>query len=389
MPRKEKIVFAVLVFIAIALWMVMGWDYFISTWQTPLGMQMALPELTSNPSDNAGQPETPTSQGLFFPQKTALPTIQPTATNLENPLCGGPTTLTILAIGSDTRAENYLYGLADVIRYVRIDFVHPNIKVLEFPRDLWVQIPEIEKHYGITHGKLNQAYFYGNPGMGYYEGPGQGPGLLARTMDLNFGAHPDQYIAANMHAFVRLVDTIGGIDITLPYSVDARKPDQQKRKDLLFEAGSHHLSGEQALMLGRIREKGVFARADQQNRILCGLRDAITSPYILPKIPDVIQSLQGAIQTDLSPQQLAQLVCLVPHLTPADITFTTFPRNLLTEGRTYDIGVKKDVFVFNADFETLKLFVKAFDLGAWPEKIQQGNNQPNNIPRGEGTFNCP
>ena len=117
--------------------------------------------------------------------------------------------MTLLAIGSDTRAQGYLYGLADVIRFVRVDFVKPRVSVLEFPRDLWVEIPDINKHYGITHGKLNQAYLYGNPGMGYYQGPGQGPGLLARTLDLNFGARPDHYIAANMHTFVDLVNVIG------------------------------------------------------------------------------------------------------------------------------------------------------------------------------------
>ena len=55
--------------------------------------------------------------------------------------------------------EDYLYGLADEIRVVRVDFVTPKVTVLALPRDLWVEIPEIEDAYGITHGKLNQAYF--------------------------------------------------------------------------------------------------------------------------------------------------------------------------------------------------------------------------------------
>jgi recombination protein RecA len=40
----------------------------------------------------------------------------------------------ILVIGSDTRADNYLYGLADVIRLVRVDFANRGVTVLEIPR---------------------------------------------------------------------------------------------------------------------------------------------------------------------------------------------------------------------------------------------------------------
>jgi anionic cell wall polymer biosynthesis LytR-Cps2A-Psr (LCP) family protein len=83
--------------------------------------------------------------------------------------------MNILAIGSDARGNHYLYGLADIIRLVRVDFVNARVTVLEVPRDLWVEIPEISDHYGITQGKLNQAYLYGNKGLAYYDGPGEGP----------------------------------------------------------------------------------------------------------------------------------------------------------------------------------------------------------------------
>ena len=88
--------------------------------------------------------------------------------------------MTLLVVGSDERSEDYLYGLANSIRIVRIDFTAPKLMILDVPRDLWVEIPGIADHYGVTHGKLNQAYFFGNPGMGYYDGPGEGQGLLAR-----------------------------------------------------------------------------------------------------------------------------------------------------------------------------------------------------------------
>jgi len=381
MSRFEKFGLVLLILIAAGLWAVIGWDFYRGAWQAPMGPALALPSRTplqANPDALSTRIAGPTFAQMTRNAYVAKP-----------PLCGGPQTMTLLAIGSDTRAEGYLYGLADVIRYVRIDFVTPRISVLEFPRDLWVEIPGISSHYGITHGKLNQAYLYGNPGMGYYQGEGEGPGLLASTLDLNFGARPDHYIAANMHTFVDLVNVIGGINIDLPFSVDARKADQQKRTDLYFAPGKHHLNGEQALMLGRIREYSVFARADQQNRIMCAVRDAMLSPTNLPKIPQIITTFDNAVQTDLSPQQISQLACLVPQLKPADIIFTTFPREMLTEARTYDIGVKKDVYIFKADFNALQLLVKAFDMGAWPDRNPPPPSVETPRPRGEGSFQCP
>ena len=130
--------------------------------------------------------------------------------------------MNILAVGSDARGDHYLYGLADVIRLVRVDFVNARVSILEVPRDLWVQIPEIADHYDISQGKLNQSYLYGNKGLGYYDGPGEGPGLLARTLNLNFGAQPDHYLAVNMHTFEAIVDAIGGIDVYLPYEISVK-----------------------------------------------------------------------------------------------------------------------------------------------------------------------
>lgn len=97
----------------------------------------------------------------------------------------------ILLIGSDSRANSYAAGLADSVRVIRVDFVHLGITYVTFQRDLYVEIPGISSHGRITHGKLNQAYLYGNSAFGYYDGPGQGPGLLALTLQQTFGDRVD------------------------------------------------------------------------------------------------------------------------------------------------------------------------------------------------------
>ena len=63
-----------------------------------------------------------------------------------------------------------------------------------------MEIPDIADNInGQDHEKLNQAYLYGNPGFGYTDDPAQGPGLLARTLTLNFG-HEHRSLRRRQHA---------------------------------------------------------------------------------------------------------------------------------------------------------------------------------------------
>jgi LCP family protein required for cell wall assembly len=293
--------------------------------------------------------------------------------------------MNILAIGADTRGNNYTYGLADVIRLVRIDFVNPKVTVLEIPRDLWVEIPDIADDLnGQDHEKLNQAYLYGNPGFGYTSDPAEGPGLLARTLTLNFGTKIDHYAAVNMRTFEKIVNAVGGIDVTLPKTVDGRTPDDMNSR-LLFPAGIHHLNGTQALMLARIRIKGGFARAENQNRVLCSLRDKLTSPKVVTQIPELIEAFQDAIQTDLSPEQLSQLACIGTQIPSGNIVFANFPAEHFEQTRQYDAVFKKRVSVWDVDFEILREYISRFQDGTWPS---QAISQAKKSAEEEASF-CP
>lgn len=345
-------------------------------WSAPLGPGLGLPTHTptleelpptqemetplalassSGAGSEATQPAEPAAD--LNPTATLLPTATP------EPLCGGPLAMTVLALGVDG-GENYLYGLSDVIRVVRVDFVTPKVTVLDLPRDLWVEIPEIEAEHGITHGKLNQAYFYGTPGMGYYEGPGQGAGLLARTLDLNFDLPVDHYGAVNMQTFVKLVDAVGGIDIYLPTDMDGTPVDDKTEDMGYFYAGQQHFNGDQALRFSRIRKRyNVFTRTSNQNMVLCALKDKVTSPAVLPRIPQIIAAFQDSILTDLSPEQLTQLACLAPKLNSENLVFTGISEDLLTPGRVYSPQQKAETFVWEADYEVLRDIISQFLAG--------------------------
>ena len=393
MTSFQKTILAFLAVLAAASFAFVFWLY-SGAWNTPLGPSLQLPTATQFQMPLTWTPQSSTTDALQSTpgtiSETYLNTLIPPATiAATNPpitgRCGAPPVMTILAVGTDARGNNYNYGLADVIRIIRVDFVNPKVTILEFPRDLWVEIPDIADNLnGQDHEKLNQAYLYGNHGFGYTDDPAQGPGLLARTLALNFGVHIDHYAAVNMRTFERIVNAVGGLDIDLPEAVDGRTTEDTNKR-LLFEEGSHHLDGTRALTLARIRILGTFARADNQNRVLCALRDKLTSPEVITKVPQLIQSFQGAIQTDMTPAQLGQLACIGTQMEPGNIVFASFPQEYFKATRIYDPVFKGRTFIWDVDFNLLRDYVTQFNEGTWPS---QGGT-PEGTQTEEGIPFCP
>lgn len=299
-----------------------------------------------------------------FPPPPTLAVITPMATPTPAPVCGGPTAMFILLIGSDSRANSYAAGLSDSMRIARVDFVHPGITYLTFQRDLYVEIPDISNHGGITHGKLNQAYLYGNSAFGYYDGPGQGPGLLALTLKQNFGTRVDHYVAINLQSFARIVDHLGGIDINLPRAIDGRAKGSRD-PSRYFPAGPQHLDGYRTMILARLRPDGDIVRSATQDLILQALAARILNPDTLPKMPAVIEALYGSVQTDLAAEDIRKLLCLGSMLDGSKIAARDFPESLFTGGRIRD-PVLGYTFVWDVDFNILRQYVMDFNAGDWP-----------------------
>jgi len=317
--------------------------------------------------------------------QTATASLTPTATVTQTPipiivstpteipaLCGGPRVMFILLVGSDARQDSYAIGLADSMRLVRVDFVEPSIRVLAFPRDLYVEIPEIEDHNGITHGKLNQAFLYGNPGYNYYDGEGQGPGLLALTLEHNFGAQVDHYVAVNLQTFVRIIDTLGGIDINLPYEIDGRVRGSRD-PNRYFAAGKQHLNGYRTMLLARLRPGGDLQRLELQNLVMQSLAERLLSPTAVFKFPHLIASFKASIQTDLRSQEIRRLLCLRTKLDGEQIDLLSFPETLFKNERIRD-PVLGNTAILDADFKVLTEYVEKFRNGTWrepPEHIRE------------------
>ncbi|MBL8050612.1 MAG: LCP family protein, partial [Anaerolineales bacterium] len=183
-------------------------------------------------------------------------------------------------------------------------------------------------------------------------------GLLALTLNLNFGAQVDHYITVNMRTFEKIIDAVGGIDVNIKDKETARTAD--------LPIGEHHLDGAQALKLARNREGGIFERADNQNIVLCALRKKLTSPAIVTQIPELIEAFKDNIRTDFTPGQLSQLACLATQMPPENISLVSFPGDLFKTTREFDPVFDKRVSVLAADFNILRDYVTRFQSGMWP-----------------------
>jgi LCP family protein required for cell wall assembly len=352
----------------------------IYRWNHPLEPSLGLSALTPNsnseyskttvPSGSINNTSSPNSAvtETYQPDISLLATPQPSPTATNHPMCNGPAKMTLLMIGSDQRGTSYLYGLADSIYAVYIDFTIPKVMIIDFPRDLWVEIPDISDHHGITQGKINQAYLFGNPGMGYYDGPDDGPGLLALTLEKNFGLKVDHYIALDMQTFVKVIDIVGGVDVEIESPVDLNYGMGAPDPELYLSKGMHHMDGELALLLATNRVPTTFQRIKYQRVIMSALREKLLTPEMIPQIPGLVARFLSSIRTDLNVFNINSLICIAQNVPKKNIQADSFPQEMFTADVTYDQYRKVSTFIYTADFDQIRAMVSDFMNGIWPFK---------------------
>jgi len=356
-PLKIGLIIAALIVVN-----VVGW-YLFFNWDTPFSEPLDLPTPTVEIVQEATT-EIPAANGTDEVQPSETP--EPENVPTIEPVCGDDPSLTILVSGVDS--EGYLFGLADSIRIVRVDFQTKKITVLAFPRDLWVDIPGAAAH-GVSQGKLNQAYFYGTEGMGFYDGSGYGAGLLAHTLQSNYGLHVDQYLTVNMYAFRNIVDALGGVDVYFPEDVYIKHFEEPK---LYLNAGAHHLDGKQAEQVVRARiEIGDFGRIRNQTLVLKSLAVKMLTPNGITQIPDLVSRLMTYVLTDFSAAEVSRFACLAAMIDPKeDIIFET----LIPAEEEASIGewvmdeYQGDrVYALFYDKDVITQRLADFQAGIWPE----------------------
>ncbi|RBL85213.1 LytR family transcriptional regulator, partial [Streptomyces cavourensis] len=155
----------------------------------------------------------------------------------------------ILVLGSDSRSgDNGEYGTdeggarSDTAMVVHVDKGHKSASVVSIPRDTLVERPACESD---TTGEAVPAAHRAMFNTAYEVG---GPACAVKTVESLSGIRMDHYVEVDFTGFKKLIDELGGVEITTNTAIN----DSKSHLDL--EPGTHTLDGEESLGLVRTRK---------------------------------------------------------------------------------------------------------------------------------------
>lgn len=276
-------------------------------------------------------------------------TISPTATPTPDPLA--PYSILLLGYGGGTHDGG---KLTDSIMLAQIRPRDEEIRLISIPRDLWSPI-QIDGDK-TENKKINEAYAIGSDDKKYpnknieFTGEAGGGEMAKYTVEQVTGIKPDYFVAIDFDGFVKIIDTLGGVDVkvnqnfddpfypieelkndtcgkseeemkSLEATMSGDKLEQQYtcRYELLhFDKGVQHMDGTTALKYARSRHSAIgggdFNRAERQKMVVTAVRDKVISIGFISKIIPTFQTLTRHITTDINITKMSELVSKVEEI---------------------------------------------------------------------------
>ena len=225
----------------------------------------------------------------------------------------------LLLIGIDARPGETT-GRSDTMIIVTLDPDGNVIKLTSIMRDLYVEIP------GRKNNRINATYVFG------------GPELLMETIELNFGVHIDHYIAVNFSMLGKLIDSIGGLTLTVENEYYMRRINAVIKQDnrvlgidrndqLLTEPGEHLMTGKQAQAYARYRygtADGDFGRTVRQREIITKIFEKLNQMTAIELMGLVVDNFDN-VYTNLSVSDLASYAPVLISMKDAEIQEMRLP----------------------------------------------------------------
>lgn len=240
----------------------------------------------------------------------------------SSPICLESGSMIILVLGVDLPETDFPKG-ADAIRFVKVDFTKQEVIVLAIPRDLYLPTSALAVQ-GYENERIGQTYFVGkNLATKKEDEVRHGTSLLTQIFFDNFGIFPDHYLTLNMEAFSKMVDSIGGVDVTIPRDFDGYR--------YSFLAGQQDFTGSMLVDYSRTLLVGtVWDRLERQDLVMQALRDKMLNANIIPEIPTILSQFPDIVTTDLSPQQIISLGCMIQNVPAENIEFFEIPQDMVS-----------------------------------------------------------
>jgi LCP family protein required for cell wall assembly len=187
--------------------------------------------------------------------------------------------------GIDTYGAVSTRSRSDVNILVAVNPNSHEILLVNTPRDYYVQL------HGTTgtKDKLTHAGIYGID-------------MSRQTLEDLFDEPISYYIRLNFDSLIKVVDTLGGVDVDSAYAFSAG--------GYSFNVGLNHVDGKAALAFAR--ERYTFASGDRQRgknqqALIEAIIKKASEPSNLLRYNEILNSLSGALQWDIPGDQIAKL----------------------------------------------------------------------------------
>lgn len=256
-----------------------------------------------------GQGSTP-NQG---PASSFAPT--PSDDFMATPLATPPTKesrINILLTGVDS-AETRTTALTDTLLVVSIDPAAKKVSLISFPRDI-ANFPLWSG--GIYHGKINSLMTYARLHEDVFpDGPMP---TLIRELSFLLGSPIHYYAAVDLDGFRKLIDEVGGVTIVNQKAInDARYDWMDGTRGFFLPVGEHRLDGRNALAYVRSRFSAGdndFNRSRRQQQVLLALREKLTRPEMLARIPTLFELAGQTVRTNFPEDRVSEMVELAKQV---------------------------------------------------------------------------
>ncbi|WP_105992852.1 LCP family protein [Staphylococcus simulans] len=191
--------------------------------------------------------------------------------------------ISILLLGADKSDGGK--SRTDSIMVAQYDYIHKKMKVVSVMRDTYAKIP------GYRDYKINAAYSLG------------GPELLRKALVENYGINPEYYAVVDFKGFEKMIDELAPDGIP----IDVEK-DMSELIGVSLKKGHHNLNGKELLGYARFRHdpEGDFGRVRRQQQVIQALKQEMTKPGAVFKLPKVAGILRGYLNTDIPDSALIQ-----------------------------------------------------------------------------------
>ena len=208
------------------------------------------------------------------------------------------TPFNVLISGSDTRGGYDENGRSDVIMVATVNPKTGTILLTSVPRDFYVETA-CDAADGCQQGALDKITHTGV----------HGTNTTKRTVEKLLGIEINYTFKVGFDTVTDIVDAVGGIDVNVEPGYECSN--FMHAPGLSVHAGVNHLNGEQAL--GYARERYAYSEGDRQRtknqqQVLMGIVDKITSPAIVTNYASIMDSMSNTFSTTMSNDEISSLI---------------------------------------------------------------------------------